>query len=110
MLSGDLHRLDCAEERMTRIGVSVVLCVLLAASTRAQQWRSAEPPDWVYGVTRMAFAAPSDIEHVAASGGQVLHTNLIWPYYPLRRDGGGLSEADAAKLRALVEAGRKSKV
>jgi hypothetical protein len=32
-----------------------------------------------------------------------MHTNLVWPYHPLRRDGGGLSADDRRKRRALVE-------
>ena len=43
----------------------------------------------------------------AAAGAQVLHTNLVWPYHPLRRDGGGLSAADRARLRELVAAAHK---
>jgi hypothetical protein len=33
----------------------------------------------------------------------VVHTNLIWPYVPLRKDGGGLSKDDDRKLRELVK-------
>ena len=35
----------------------------------------------------MAFGSPGEIEKVAAAGAQVLHTNVVWPYFPLRRDG-----------------------
>lgn len=60
-------------------------------------------PDWVHGITRMAFLTPGEVDRAARAGAQVVHTNLIWPYFPLRRDGGGLSKDDARKLRELVE-------
>ena len=60
-------------------------------------------PEWVRGVTRMAFLSPGEVDRAARAGVQVVHTNLIWPYFPLRRDGGGLNKDDARKLRELVE-------
>ena len=60
-------------------------------------------PDWVHGVTRMAFCGVDQYETVAQAGVQVIHTNLIWPYYPLQRDGGGLSPADDDALRNMVD-------
>ena len=59
-------------------------------------------PTWVRGVTRMTFT--SDIEAAARAGAQVVHTNLIWPYFPLRRDGGGLAKAEAAAAKRCLEA------
>src|SRR5688572_18559949 len=56
----------------------------------APSFEPVRPPEWVHGVTRMTFASPGEIDVVARSGAQVLHTNVVWPYYPLRRDGGGL--------------------
>ena len=64
---------------------------------------SLERPDWVQGVSRMAFGGWGDLELAEQSGVQVFHTNLIWPYYPLRREGGGLAPEDVRKLRELVE-------
>jgi hypothetical protein len=61
-------------------------------------------PDWVHGVTRMAFLTAGDIPAAAEAGVQVVHTNLVWPYSPLRKDGGGLSESDDRALQELVEA------
>jgi hypothetical protein len=52
----------------------------------------------------MTFVSPGDIPRAAKAGAQVVHTNVVWPYYPLRRDGGGLSQKDATALRELVEA------
>src|SRR5438105_1456305 len=49
-------------------------------------------PEWVHGVTRMAFLTPDEVAKAARAGVQVVHTNLVWPYFPLRRDGGGLSK------------------
>ena len=60
-------------------------------------------PEWVYGVTRMAFGGFGDLDPAAKAGVQVFHTNLVWPYYPLKRDGGGLSVEDHAKLHDLVD-------
>src|SRR5262249_58354806 len=40
-------------------------------------------------------------------GVQVVHANVVWPYYPLTRDGGGLTKDDAARLRDLVDACHK---
>src|ERR1700686_4718631 len=51
-------------------------------------------PEWVHGVTRMAFVTPGDVARAAKAGAQIVHTNVVWPYFPLRRDGGGLSEGD----------------
>src|ERR1700722_1461340 len=59
-------------------------------------------PDWVHGVTRMAFVTPGDVARAAKAGAQVLHTNLVWPYFPLHRDGGGLSKEDDRRLKDLV--------
>jgi hypothetical protein len=61
------------------------------------------PPEWVRGVTRMAFLSPGEVAKAAKMGVQVVHTNLVWPYFPLRRDGGGLNGDDAKKLCALSE-------
>ena len=65
-------------------------------------------PEWVHGVTRMAFLTPGEVPRAAKAGVQVVHTNLVWPYYPLRRDGGGLDKDDAKKLRDLVDGCHKS--
>jgi hypothetical protein len=59
-------------------------------------------PAWVHRVTRMAFLSPGEVAKAAAGGAQVIHTNVVWPYFPLRRDGGGLSAEDDRKLKALV--------
>ncbi len=59
-------------------------------------------PEWVFDVTRMAFLSPGEVSKAAKAGVQVVHTNLIWPYFPLHRDGGGLSKEDDRRLRELV--------
>ena len=61
-------------------------------------------PDWIRGVTSMAFGSQADLDEMAAAGVQVLHTNMVWPYYPLRRDGGGLAQQEATALSELVTA------
>lgn len=60
-------------------------------------------PDWVHSVTRMAFVTPGEIDRAAELGVQVCHGNAIWPYFPLRKDGGGLSAADRNAMREIVE-------
>jgi hypothetical protein len=74
-----------------------------ALEGKNQPFAPIEPPAWVFGVSRMAFLAPSQLDLAAAAGVQVVHTNLVWPYYPLKRDGGGLTADDSAHLRDLVE-------
>ena len=39
----------------------------------------------------------------AGLGVQVVHGNAVWPYFPLKRDGGGLSQDDEKSLRSFVE-------
>jgi hypothetical protein len=67
-------------------------------------------PAWVHEVTRMGFLSPAEVAKAAASGAQVVHTNLVWPYFPLRRAGGGLSREDDRKLRALAADCRRAGV
>ena len=68
-----------------------------------EAFQAAVIPDWVYGVTTMAFGGWGDIELLSQAGVQVLHTNLVWPYYPLKKDGGGLkAEADADMKRLVM--------
>src|SRR6059058_6106029 len=87
----------------------------LAAAAAAAADPPTEPADppvpaWVRGVTRMGFLSPGEVARAAAMGVQVVHTNVVWPYFPLRRDGGGLSADDARKLRDLVADCRRHKV
>lgn len=63
-------------------------------------------PAWVREVTQMTFGSAADLPKAKASAVQVLHTNVVWPYYPLKKDGGGLSLEDDRKLRELVAACR----
>lgn len=59
-------------------------------------------PRWVEGVTRMGFLTPAEVARAARAGAQVVHTNLVWPYFPLRRDGGGMARDPARQLHALA--------
>lgn len=61
-------------------------------------------PDWVFGVTRMGFLSPGEVDRAAKAGVQVVHTNVVWPYFPLHKEGGGLAKDDDRKLRDLVKA------
>src|SRR5205807_7540578 len=67
-------------------------------------------PDWVRRVTRMAFLTPGEVAKAAGAGVQVAHTNVVWPYYPLRRDGGGLKKDDAQRLISLVQDCHQQKI
>ena len=60
------------------------------------------PASWALDVTRMSFLAPGLAPDAAKIGVQVVHGNAVWPYYPLRRDGGGLSDADKEILQTFV--------
>jgi hypothetical protein len=59
-------------------------------------------PDWVFDVTRMAFVTPDQVAKAADAGVEVVHGNAVWPYFPLRRDGGGLPPAEEKVLRKFV--------
>jgi hypothetical protein len=87
--------------------ITIAIVFAYSASANAQPFEEIQPPAWVRGVTRMTFGTPGEVGKAVESGAQVLHTNLVWPYYPLRRDGGGLTANDRKQLRALVEAGHK---
>lgn len=85
---------------------------LALGEARAEEAKPAVPaaageplpvPAWVRKVTRMAFITPGELDRAGKAGVQVVHFNMIWPYYPLRRDGGKLSENDAKQLREFVE-------
>lgn len=60
-------------------------------------------PDWVYGITRMSYLGPDSVADAAKIGVQVVHGNAVWPYFPLRRDGGGLARKEAQILRKFVD-------
>jgi hypothetical protein len=64
-----------------------------------------KPAEWVQGLTRMVFCTPGEIPDAVDAGAQVVQTNINWPYYPLRKDGGaGASAEDSKRLREAVEA------
>src|SRR5256885_5133164 len=70
-----------------------------------EKFEPIEPAKWVAGVTRMVFCTPGEIPDAVAAGAQVVQSNINWPYYPLRRDGGaGASAEDAKNLRNAVRA------
>ena len=64
--------------------------------------RAIKFPAWVRGVTRMAFVTLDQILPAAEMGVQVCHTNVLWPYYPLLRDGGKIPEQDDRLLKEVV--------
>lgn len=77
------------------------------ATSPAWRFTPIRIPDWVRGVTRMAFVTPGEIDRAAELGVQVCHGNAVWPYFPLRRDGGGLKDSDRALLKEIVERSHK---
>jgi Trehalose utilisation len=105
------EQLSNRREFLNRTGSTMIAGSIVAASdhdaAHAEIARSdfdpAKIPDWVRGVTTMAFGGWGDIELLAKAGVQVLHTNLVWPYYPLRKDGGGLKGKEAAEMKRLVD-------
>jgi hypothetical protein len=107
-------RNNSSATRREFLGTAAVLAVATRApgseakdAPKATSFEPVKIPEWVHGVTRMAFLTPGELPRAAKAGVQVVHTNLVWPYYPLRRDGGGLGKDDAKKLRDLVEACHK---
>ena len=84
------------------LGVATLPNAAQVAAEGSAAFEPVKVPDWIYGVTRMAFVTPGDVGRAAKAGAQVVHTNVVWPYFPLRRDGGGLSEGDGRRLRDLV--------
>ena len=85
-----------------------VFAFVFAAQVRAEPFEPVKPAQWVHGVTRMAFCTPGEIPAAIDAGAQVVQTNINWPYYPLRKDGGpGPSDHDAKLLREAVEACHK---
>jgi hypothetical protein len=88
-------------------GALAFACAGAAAPREPERPAPFEPvaiPEWVRGVTRMAFLTPGDVPRAARAGVQVAHANLVWPYFPLRRDGGGLGKDQARALHDLVTA------
>ncbi len=61
-------------------------------------------PEWARSVTRMVYLTPGELPVAERVGAQVIQTNIVWPYYPLRRDGGGLNDPDSKALREFVTA------
>ncbi|HLN27227.1 MAG TPA: alpha-amylase family protein [Gemmataceae bacterium] len=60
-------------------------------------------PEWVHGVSRMAFVAPGEVDKAAKAGVQVVHGNAVWPYFPLRRDGGKLKPEEDRILHKFAD-------
>jgi hypothetical protein len=79
------------------------IAILFSVSAANAQEPNPPVPDWVHGVTRMAFVTPGQVDEAAKLGVQVLHGNAVWPYYPLRKDGGGLNDKDAKLLRDFAD-------
>src|SRR5260370_20349130 len=50
----------------------------------------------------MAFVTPGQVDKAAKAGVQVVHGNAVWPYFPLRRDGGALRPEEDRVLRKFV--------
>jgi hypothetical protein len=76
---------------------------IAAAETDADVFRPVDIPEWVFDVTRMAFLTPGEVAKAAQAGVQVVHGNAVWPYSPLRRDGGGLRPDDDRLLRQFAD-------
>lgn len=77
--------------------------VAAAEKTAAKEFAPIVIPDWVRNVTRMSFLGPDQVADAARIGVQVVHGNAVWPYYPLRRDGGKLTDAEHALLKRFVD-------
>jgi hypothetical protein len=102
-----------------RRGAAVLCLVLLLAPVLAWAGYSQAPspppvidpsPDWVAETTRYAYLSPGHLDLAASAGVQAVHTGGIWPYYPLRSDGGGPKPEEDKVLRDLAEACRKHNI
>jgi hypothetical protein len=95
------HFLPTRRDALILAGGSITVAGL-AERVEAAPFAPVQIPDWVHGITRMTFCSPGEVAKAARAGAQVIHTNVIWPNFPLKRDGGGLAKEDDAKLRALL--------
>ncbi len=95
--------LSLASTGTALLGVSPAFEPQATKSRKPEDFQPIQIPEWVYNVTRMAFLTPGEVEKAAAMGVQVVHGNAVWPYFPLRRDGGGLAKDEAKLLRGFVE-------
>lgn len=84
-------------------GLALAVAANSAGPAPAAEFAPVSVPAWVHGITRMAFLTPGQVDAAAAAGVQVVHGNAVWPYFPLKKDGGGLSAADDKILRSFVD-------
>ncbi len=87
LITGDLQQVACADD----------------ATSEEFAFARITPPDWVRSVTRMSYLGPDAVPDCARIGVQVVHGNAVWPYYPLRRDGGSLKPEEHELLARFVE-------
>ncbi|MBL8820165.1 MAG: hypothetical protein JNL58_29345 [Planctomyces sp.] len=73
------------------------------ARSATEGFQPIEPPEWVGQISRMSYLTPDAVPDVAKIGVQVVHGNAVWPYFPLRKDGGGLSESDRLLLKRFTD-------
>lgn len=102
----EISRRDFMATTATVLAASTMLSPLAVADTEVTAKTEFVPvkiPAWVRSVTRMAFVTLGEIDRAAALGVQVCHGNAVWPYFPLRRDGGGLSAADRTLMKEIVD-------
>lgn len=91
-----------ADSRLALAASVWIGCAMAAARADQPDFQPATIPGWVHDITRMAFVTPGQVDMAAKASVQVVHGNAVWPYYPLRRDGGGLPAAEDKLLRAFV--------
>jgi hypothetical protein len=82
---------------------SLANAVVASEKSAVKEFAPIAIPDWVRNITRMSFLGPDQVADAARIGVQVVHGNAVWPYYPLRRDGGKLTEAEHAMLKRFVD-------
>jgi hypothetical protein len=92
------------------LGSAIPICAARRHQAPSMPPSPVRCPAWVEDVTRMAFVTPGEVDEAAKAGVQVIQTNVVWPYFPLRRDGGGLSPEDTKRLRDLVANGRRHRM
>ncbi len=94
----------------TATAAAMMMTTPVLQSAEAEPPWTFEPvkiPDWVRKVTRMAYVTPGEIDKAAELGVQVCHGNAVWPYFPLRREGGGLSDTDRKLMQQIIDTSHK---
>jgi hypothetical protein len=93
---------------LTLAGLTLLALVATASAPRAAEkapeFKSIESPKWVSDFSRMVYITPGELDDAVKMGAQVVQFNMVWPYYPLKKDGGsGLIPSEDKSLREFSQ-------